>query len=940
VNDDPLGRLRSALDGRYRIERLLGEGGMATVYLAFDTRHDRPVAIKVLRPGIAAAYGAQRFLSEIRVTARLQHPNVLPLFDSGDADGLLYYVMPFVAGESLRELLRRESSLPVQEVVRIARAVASALDHAHRQGVVHRDVKPGNVLLSEGEPLVCDFGIALTVDSAGDERLTEAGASPGTSAYMSPEQAFGGEVGPRSDVYSLGCVVFEMLTGEPPFAGRNPQVVRFRHASEPIPSVRDRRSTVPPHVEDAVARALSKEPAARFESATAFVDALEVPGARRRPRVSRPMLVGIVGAIAALTGTWALASRGRERLDPNRVLVYPLVLPDGYAGPATVGEDVATMIGNALDGTGPLRWTDGWTLLDPRRRNDIRLLTLVDARHLARARGDRYFVTGRLVSRGDSVEVFLELNDVRNDDVAARGSATGPDDMAWRTGLRAVNGLLPVLIPGGTQDITGGWVDRSPTAIANFLLGESALRRVHLQEALERYRNAVAADSTFAIAAIRGAQAAVWNHRAGEAESLITVALRNPLPPRYERFASGYRYYLAGRGDSAVAALRGALDAAPEMAVAWAQIGEVYTHLLPLTGEPDSLADAAFTRARRLDPSAANLLLHPIEIRLRRGEADEARPMIEQFLAEDPDTTLANQVRIMESCARRGAHGVAWNDLAGREPLSLLYAAKAFGGVGTATGCAEAAFDALLRVDTAATDASEGRRWVALMGAMASRMSRGRTSEAEALADDFVRRWHFGTSIDLVAAPAFPAFAERARALARQDVEACGKGYEGCGDARRLWEDGLVEALYGRADVAAGVGGELKRRAHASMDAYDRGLARSMTAVLAFAHADTTRAMELLTSLVPDAATTGSMAWDEAEPRGFERMLLGRLLLARGQAQRALDVTSMFDSSNPLVYAFYLTQSLELRARAARAVGDHAGAAAFEARLDQIRDRP
>ncbi|MDO8666603.1 MAG: serine/threonine-protein kinase, partial [Gemmatimonadales bacterium] len=216
----PVERLTSALADRYAVERELGAGGMATVYLARDLRHDRHVALKVLRPELAAILGGDRFLKEIRLTANLQHPHILSLFDSGEADGLVYYVMPYVEGESLRDRLTREKQLPVEDAVRIAREVADALEYAHQQGVVHRDIKPENILLHGGHAMVADFGIALAVSSVGGTRMTETGMSLGTPHYMAPEQAMGErEITPKADVYALGCVLYEMLTAEPPFVG-------------------------------------------------------------------------------------------------------------------------------------------------------------------------------------------------------------------------------------------------------------------------------------------------------------------------------------------------------------------------------------------------------------------------------------------------------------------------------------------------------------------------------------------------------------------------------------------------------------------------------------------------------------------------------------------------------------------------------------------------
>ncbi|MDZ4864109.1 MAG: serine/threonine-protein kinase, partial [Gemmatimonadota bacterium] len=277
-------RLTQALADRYRVERELGQGGMATVYLAQDLKHDRQVAIKVLRPELAAVIGAERFLSEIKTTANLQHPHILPLFDSGAADSFLFYVMPFIEGEALRDRLTREKQLPIADAVRIASEVASALDYAHRHNVIHRDIKPENILLHDGRALVADFGIALAASKAGGSRMTETGMSLGTPTYMSPEQAMGErEITARSDVYALGCVTYEMLIGEPPFTGPTAQsIVAKVMTADPVGLIAQRKS-VPPAVEDAVLTALAKLPADRFASAAEFAAALVGGGTASGP---------------------------------------------------------------------------------------------------------------------------------------------------------------------------------------------------------------------------------------------------------------------------------------------------------------------------------------------------------------------------------------------------------------------------------------------------------------------------------------------------------------------------------------------------------------------------------------------------------------------------------------------------------------------------------
>ena len=303
MKSSQIDRLNTALADRYRIERELGEGGMATVYLCEDVKHDRKVALKLLKPELAAVLGAERFLQEIKTTAALQHPHILPLFDSGAADGFLFYVMPFIKGETLRDKLNRETQLGVEEAVRIAREVADALDYAHRNGVVHRDIKPENILMNDGRPMVADFGIALAVSAAAGGRMTETGLSLGTPHYMSPEQATAEkEITARSDVYSVGSVLYEMLTGNPPFTGAVAQQIIMKIITVPAELVTVHRKSVPLHVADALAKSLEKLPADRFESAKAFAEALGNPLYRSGAVQASAMHIG--GGAASVGSSW------------------------------------------------------------------------------------------------------------------------------------------------------------------------------------------------------------------------------------------------------------------------------------------------------------------------------------------------------------------------------------------------------------------------------------------------------------------------------------------------------------------------------------------------------------------------------------------------------------------------------------------------------------
>jgi eukaryotic-like serine/threonine-protein kinase len=331
------------LADRYRLERELGQGGMATVYLAHDLKHDRQVAIKVLKPELAAVLGAERFVQEIKTTAALQHPHILPLFDSGSADGFLYYVMPYIEGETLRTKLDREHQLGVDEAVKITTEVADALDYAHRHGVIHRDIKPENILLHDGRPMVADFGIALAVSAAAGGRMTETGLSLGTPHYMSPEQATAEkEITARSDVYSLASVVYEMLAGQPPHLGGTAQQIIMRIIADEVRPVTELRRNVPAPVAAALEKALEKLPADRFESAQAFGEALGDPhftaadagggttpglpvGARAWLRDPRSLVVSAVAVLALGGLLWSVTAR---TTGPPSPVTYDVALPD------------------------------------------------------------------------------------------------------------------------------------------------------------------------------------------------------------------------------------------------------------------------------------------------------------------------------------------------------------------------------------------------------------------------------------------------------------------------------------------------------------------------------------------------------------------------------------------------------------------------------------
>jgi tetratricopeptide (TPR) repeat protein len=572
-------RLQAALADRYTIERELGRGGMAIVFLARDRRHDRDVAVKVLRPELAASLGPERFLREIKVAAGLTHPHIVPLHDSGEAGGLLYYVMPFIQGESLRDKLEREGTLAVAVAVQLAREVAHALDYAHRQSVVHRDIKPENILIQDGHAVVADFGIARAISAAGGHRVTATGIAVGTPDYMSPEQAQGeDQVDGRSDIYSLGCVLYEMLTGEAPFVGTTPQEVMRKQLGDTPVSGR-----IPAVLHRILQRAMAKSPANRYQSASEFAAALGRPSlpVARLLGMPRRWLAGLVTA-AALGGA-AVTVLPRvflgARLDRSLYAVVPFGHPGG-AAPALLNGDQCELLLNDAFG----RWTDvrvvgGFRVDDERLRRGNRPTTIREALDIARVLGSGRLVWGTVGEFGDSIRVRAALYDVASGDMVREHWVHLSKDL-HELGPRFNELADSLLLNLQSRTAAPGAVGTNRLAAWRaYQAGDSALGVWDLPAAARAFRTAVDTDPQYPHANLWLAQVEDWlgeAPRVWRSSALAALASPIPLGPPDRARAEALLAMADGRFDQACARYRQLLARDSLDFTAWYGLGECH----------------------------------------------------------------------------------------------------------------------------------------------------------------------------------------------------------------------------------------------------------------------------------------------------------------------------------------------------------------------------
>jgi TolB-like protein/tetratricopeptide (TPR) repeat protein len=596
---------------------------MATVYLAQDLKHHRLVALKLLRPELAAALGHERFLREIRIAAQLNHPHILPLHDSGALESqpgmpVLYYAMPYVEGESLRDRLEREKQLPLDDALRITREVADALSYAHEQGVVHRDIKPENLLLSNDHAVVADFGIARALDAAGGERLTETGLALGTPSYMSPEQAAGEtHLDGRSDVYALSCVLYEMLAGAPPFTGRTVQAILARHSVDPVPSLRTVRATVPEAVELAIQKALAKVPADRYRTAAEFAEALTVESAwppilRRIGRRKAGLMIGVAIGVAAMATSATLLLRAHPAgVIPSAAIMA--VLPFSPTAPDTalarLGQDLAATLSVTLDGVGDIRTVDRFTVLaqTAAKRGPQ---TLQQGMALGRRFGAQSVLQGSLSREGSRVRLDATLFRSDRPVPVARVAVTAPpESLSALTDSAAWGVLQQVWLQGRPPSPSLSAVTtRSVSALRAFLGGEQSILGNHWGEAAQAYGRAIAADSAFTLAYYRYAEARGWLEE--EIEPRILDQLRrhrNALPERDRLMVDAF---LADSLSETLRLFGEVTRRFPDYWPGWFFYGDRLAHFGPLLGDPGSDAREAFRRALALNPDLRPAWMH------------------------------------------------------------------------------------------------------------------------------------------------------------------------------------------------------------------------------------------------------------------------------------------------------------------------------------------
>ncbi len=631
---DTLALLRNALKDRYAVDRLLGEGGMAFVYRAEDLKHHRPVAIKVLKPELSANIGAERFLREVELAAQLQHPHVVPVYDSGAVGPALYYVMPLIEGESLHDRLRREGTIPLAESLRLVREVASALHYAHEHGIVHRDVKPENIMLTGGHAVVTDFGIARAAARGIEaERLTGMGMVIGTPAYMSPEQATADEVDARSDQYSLACVFYEMVTGRQPFSGKTVQALIASHLTGPRPKLAEAPGAPVPaaisaSIDTVLARALATDRSVRYPDVMQFASALEQAAHHAAPQPSRWWMVAAALLIAVAAGSAAWLVRGTRsglKSGAERIAILPFTVTGG--ADATLGEGMVNLLNTNLGVIERIQTVDPRTVfVQWRKHGGPAGIDLAGALEVARASGATAALTGSITNAGPRVRLaatLYGLDGASLGSVSTEGASDSVLTLVDDLSARLVREIWKSREPVPSLNVAGVTTTSLP-ALREYLVGEQAYRRGLWDSAQAAFGRATLADSTFALAQYRLAMAYGWsggyNNEAASHASALALRYSDRLPPRERTLVRAYRLYQQGNV-AAADTMRAFLAQHPGDPDALYLLGESMYHGREVRPyPPDSLA-RPFEQVLAVDSTLTAALIHPLELAIAYGDS-------------------------------------------------------------------------------------------------------------------------------------------------------------------------------------------------------------------------------------------------------------------------------------------------------------------------------
>ena len=931
-------RLQAALGTAYRIEKELGGGGMSRVFVAEETRPARRVVIKVLPPELAAEISVDRFNREIQLSASLQHPHIVPLLAAGGSADVLFYTMPFVDGESLRTRLAREGELPVRDTVRILKDVADALAYAHARGIVHRDTKPDNVLLSGNHAVVADFGVAKAVSQAkGQTGLTSVGVALGTPAYMAPEQVAGDpNIDHRADIYAFGAMAYEMLTGRAPFAGLAPHQMLAAHVTEPVVPVTDRRPTLPPALADLVMACLAKNPADRPQSANDLLQALEGMGTPsgsmavtspvttvrhvlRRSR-NRWIAAAVTTLLLLAAGWWSFAPSPAPALDPNRIAIAPFDVLGGGPELALWREGLVDVLSRSLDGAGPLRSASPTLIV---RRWSGRA-DAGSAQALGRATGAGTVVFGGLVQAGpDSVRLTATVLNVADaaslGDIELREASDRMDQLVDSLTVRVLRELGRTRAIGLVRSSSLG--SPSLPALKAFLQGEQFLRRSNWDSALAYHQRAFGLDSDFALAWSHAGMAAGWQHAAQDSLSrtykLRAGALNHGLAPRESLVVQAESIaavvyagpvQIAGAwwtyGKRLIATLDDAVRRYPNDPELWYMLGDARFHAGALAGVSRQASLAAFDRAIALDSAFTPSYVHAVPLALEYSGTQAGRRYARAFLAAGAIGEYAQStdlvVRVLDPATR--ARAIAYlADSADSHLFQTVWLA-----LGRWSDSAETVI-ALMQARAATEQKSGKKSNMTVFALPASLAARGHVKEAARLT----------TLPPLLAQYALVGgiASDSVTRLARVWISSPGEG--------GIYAAPLLAAAHDTAALVAAIRRVEGIRQHMPPNlppvAHD-GLAyvaAADRALLALARQDTTEALRLFDAR-PDSACFGTCVIDD--------LIHVQLLVARG---RLTDAAARLERPLigfwPALFPVEVLRALE-RGRVYERLGDHARA--------------